>query len=309
MKAVVLLNKGAGTIAKGKGGEPTDLCRLFAESGAQAQVREIEPWELDETTRQAIASDADVVIAGGGDGTINSIANLVAGSDKTFGVLPLGTHNHFAKDLKIPLDLNEAIAALARGKVEELPVAEVNGRIFLNFSAIGIHPEIVKHRDAQRETLGRSKWAAMVVSTWRMLWRFPVQHVTIRARGHTFARRAVSVIVCNNPHQMKVFGVDDASVPDRGLLNVYVAAPRRRSGLVRMMLRITIGRVEKAERFESMALPELKIETHRRHTRVSVDGEVIDMISPLHYRIRPKPMRVLMPEPAMELTPNKVESS
>jgi len=301
MKAVVLLNEGAGTLAGlDVGDAQRQIARRFANAGAQADVRFVEPRYLRPIAQEAArGSDFDVIFAGGGDGTINTIANVVADSPKTFGVLPLGTHNHFAKDLKIPLDLDQAIAALVNGQVIDLPVAEVNGHVFLNFSAIGLHPEVVMDREAQREEKGRGKWPAMAVAMTRKLINKPAVHkLTLSARGHTIARRTPSVIVCNNPHQMEVFGVANASVPERGLLNVYIATRAKRRTLVWLMLRAAVNRIDDdTKHFESMALPDLRIDAKRRVLPVSVDGEVTDMETPLTYRIREKPLRVMTPAP------------
>ena len=309
MKAVILLNEGAGTLA---GLDAKDaqaqIARGFADAGAQADVRFVEPRFLKPIAQEAArGSEFDAIFAGGGDGTINTIANVVANSDKSFGILPLGTHNHFAKDLKIPLDLDEAIAVLAQGRTIELPVAEVNGHIFLNFSAIGLHPEVVMDREAQREEKGRGKWPAMVVAMMRGLKSPPVQRLTLSGRGRTIARRTPSVIVCHNPHQMEVFGVKDASGPERGLLNVYVATRSKRRTLVWLMFRAAAGRIdEKTKHFEAFALPELRIDAKRGVLPVSVDGEVIDLKTPLTYRVREKPMKVIVPqEQNPPATPNE----
>src|SRR6185503_2272868 len=123
-----------------------------------------------ERVAREAAADASLaaVVAGGGDGTLNTIAAALAGTGKPFGVLPLGTHNHFAKDMAVPLDLAAAVAALARGvargRFRDVDVGEVNGRLFLNFSGIGLHPLVVKHRDVQRAVLGRNKFVAMCVA-------------------------------------------------------------------------------------------------------------------------------------------------
>jgi len=299
MKAVVLLNEGAGTLA---GLDVADaqqqIARGFADAGAQADVRFVEPKYLRPIAQEAArGSDFDVIFAGGGDGTINTIANVVADSTKTFGVLPLGTHNHFAKDLKIPLDLDEAIVALVQGRTIELPVAEVNGHVFLNFSAIGLHPEIVIDREAQRDETGRGKWPAMAVAMMRKLKSPTIHKLTLSARGHTIARRTPSIIVCNNPHQMEVFGVKEASIPERGLLNVYIATRSKRRTLVWLMFRAAAGAIdENTKHFEAMALPELRIDAKRSALPVSVDGEIIDLATPLVYRVREKPMKVIVPK-------------
>ena len=298
MRAVVLLNEGAGTLAGLDVGEAREaIARGFADAGAQAEVRFVDPPRLGNVASEAArGGEFDAIIAGGGDGTLNTVANALADSHKAFGVLPLGTHNHFAKDLKIPLDLNGAVAALAKGKVIDLPVAEVNGHLFLNFSAIGLHPEVVRDREAQREEKGRGKWQAMTVAMFRGIVSPPVQKLTLSARGHTIARRTPSLIVCNNPHQMEVFGVADASVPERGLLNVYVTTRAKRRTLVGQLFRAaTRGISETTRHFEAMALPEFRIDSKKRRLPVSIDGEVTVLDTPLHYRVRPRPLKVIVP--------------
>jgi diacylglycerol kinase family enzyme len=298
MKALVLLNEGAGTLAGMDAAAARELIgRGFHDAGADAQVRFVDPSKLRDVAREAAqASGIDAIIAGGGDGTLNTVAGAVIDSHKAFGVLPLGTHNHFAKDLKVPLDLKEAIVALARGTVTELPVAEVNGHLFLNFSGIGLHPEVVLEREAQRQRKGLGKWPAMMVALVRKLHQPPVHRVTLSARGHTIAARTPSVIVCNNPHQMEVFGVADASVPERGLLNVYVTTRSKRRTLVWQMTKAAAGAIdERTRHFESFALPEVRIDARKKQLAVSIDGEVVFLRTPLHYRVHPRPLKVIAP--------------
>jgi len=296
MKVLVLLNQSAGTLAKSDShDEPQRIREAFEGRGHQADVRNVPGEQLEDEAKAAIRDGCDVIIAGGGDGTLNTIANVVAGTNKAYGVLPLGTHNHFAKELGIPLELEPAIDALAQGHVVELPVAEVNGRIFLNFSALGFHPELVRHRDAQRKSLGREKWLAMIVALFRVFTRFPIIRVRLQAPDRTIRRITPSVIVCNNPHQMKVFGVESASVPERGLLNVYVARRSRRLSMIWLIIRALFNSLDQARNFESLALSDVTIDTAHRHARVSIDGEVTDMRPPLRYRISPRTLRVLIP--------------
>ena len=298
MRALVLVHEGAGTLAGVDPGHARDrIARGFADAGAEVEVKFVPGAHLRDVAAEAARGAAfDAIIAGGGDGTLNTVAAALAGTHKAFGVLPLGTHNHFAKDLKVPLELDDAIAALARGEVVDLPVGEVNGRLFLNFSAIGLHPEVIMDREAQREEKGRGKWPAMTVAMFRGLISPPVHKLTLSARGHTIARRTPSVIVCNNPHQMEVFGVADASVPERGLLNVYVTTRAKRRTLLGQLFRAAARRITDSTRhFEAMALGEFRIDARKRRLPVSLDGEVTHLRLPLHYRIRPEPLRVIVP--------------
>src|SRR5476649_731552 len=117
--------------------------------------------------KRALARGVDAVVAGGGDGTINAVASVLAGSSVALGVLPLGTLNHFAKDLNIPLDLDQAIATIARGTTAQVDVGDVNGRIFVNNSSLGLYPHIVRARDQQQRRLGRGKWTRLAGHSWR----------------------------------------------------------------------------------------------------------------------------------------------
>jgi diacylglycerol kinase family enzyme len=296
MRVLVLLNEAAGTLAASQAGDEAQRIRAgFEAAGVDAEVRSVPGAELDPAARRAGAEGFDAVVAGGGDGTLNTIANALAGGPVAFGVLPLGTHNHFAKELELPLDLDAAVAALARGSTADLDVGEVNGRIFLNFSGLGLHPIVVKHRDAQRETLGRKKFVAMFFALVRALRRMPVLRVKLRAGDSMVRRITPSVIVCNNAHQMEVFGVAQVSYPDRGVLNVYLAHATKWYGVVWLILRAAFRRLETARNFESLVLPEFRIETRRRHARVSIDGEVTDLRTPLHYRVRRGGLKVIVP--------------
>ncbi len=299
MKFLVLLNQSAGTLAASTtGDEPQRIADGFRAGGVEADVRSIEPSLLDQTARDAARTDSgfDAVIAGGGDGTLNTIAAALLGTGRTFGVLPLGTHNHFAKDMNVPLDLDAAVAALARGAVKDVDVGEVNGRVFLNFSGVGLHPLVVRHRDAQRAALGRKKFVAMAVALLRVLRRPPVLRVRIDGGGQTFKRLTPSVIVCNNPHQMQVFGVESVSYADRSMLNVYLARSTKWFGLLWLIIRAMFRTLDTAKNFESLVLPELALSTRRPTARVSIDGEVVDMETPLRYRVRRGGLKVIVPD-------------
>lgn len=118
-----------------------------------------EGGQIRRYTEEALQRGCMIVVAGGGDGTISTVASVLAGTDAVLGVLPLGTLNHFAKDLGLPLDLNEAVATIIEGHVAQVDIGELNGRTFINNSSLGLYPKLVSHRDAHQR-LGRSKWWA-----------------------------------------------------------------------------------------------------------------------------------------------------
>ena len=92
----------------------------------------------------ALRAGVDVIVAGGGDGTVSAVAAALVDTEVALGVLPLGTLNHFAKDLGLPLDLGGAVRVIAAGQTQRIDVGEVNGRVFINNSSLGLYPEMVR---------------------------------------------------------------------------------------------------------------------------------------------------------------------
>ncbi|MEP7220298.1 MAG: diacylglycerol kinase family protein, partial [Bacteroidota bacterium] len=160
----VIINKGSGTE---QGNDPADdLAGRLDAAGLNATIELAGSGEeIISLAKRALADGRTMIVAGGGDGTINAVASLVVGTGTVLGVLPFGTLNHFAKDLGIPPDLDQAVDILANGTARLVDVGEVNGRIFLNNSSIGLYPNIVRHREMQQERLGRSKWVALAWAT------------------------------------------------------------------------------------------------------------------------------------------------
>jgi diacylglycerol kinase family enzyme len=246
--------------------------------------------------RAALADKLGIVVAGGGDGTINAVASVLVGSDVSFGVLPLGTLNHFAKDMGIPLELDEAIANVAQGKVRKVDVGEVNDRIFLNNSSLGLYPDIVRDREKQQRRLGRGKWLAAAWATLGALRRYPFLNVRLTLDdGTEHARRTPFVFIGNNEYTMEGFAIGERSRLDAGKLSLYVAQRPGRLGLLRLGWSAFWGRLAQERDFDVLSTCSTEIETRNKRMRVATDGEVTVMTTPLRYRIRPGALSVLVP--------------
>ncbi len=294
MRIHVLINSAAGTVTSGTV-STEGIESEFRRHGVEAKVELVEPSNIESATRQALNSDANVIVAGGGDGTIRTVAGLVADSGKALGVLPLGTLNHLTKELGIPQDLPGAIAALVRGSLQNFATGEVNGCIFLNTSGIGLYADSVRHRDAQRRARGRGKWWAMVVAFFKMLSRFPLFNVRLHIGQTTLRRTTPLLVVALGSNHQHLFGLEEFACPDRSALSVYVAKSLRRWGMLLSTLRALLRIPDLHRDLDAMCIPAFEIATRRKHLRVALDGEVVDLQSPLRYRIRPNALRMLMP--------------
>ena len=251
--------------------------------------------EVRNAAQAAAQGQSDVVVAGGGDGTINTVATALVGLDIALGVLPLGTLNHFAKDLGISLDPDTALRDVIAGHTVQVDVGEVNGHYFLNNSSIGIYPRIVRDRE-QLQRSGQRKWIAFIGAVIPILRRHPFMQVRMSADGVDRMRRTPFVFVGNNEYQMEGFNMGTRARLDAGCLSVYSVRRERRWGLLRLALRALFGRLRTSDDFDAFCTSALRIESQRQHMHVALDGEVVRMDAPLSYRVRKGSLRVIVPE-------------
>lgn len=299
MKASVLLNVAAGSVESKETSEA--LARIkaaFQAAGAEASVHAVEPAGLLVAVDRAAAGDHDAVVLGGGDGTLSTGVAALArhGQPKPLGILPLGTFNHFAKDLGIPIDLDGAVRTVVAGCERSVDLGEVNGRVFLNNSSIGIYPEVVRQREEIQDGGIAPRWAAMLRAAAGQLRRFPMVTVTLRLPAREMRVTSPMIFVGNNRYEMNLLKISRRSRLDAGELFLYVARDRSRIGFVALALRALFARLDPEKDFVSAGLPCLEVATSWRWSlRVALDGEVRRLATPLRYRVRPRALRVLAP--------------
>ncbi len=292
----MILNHSAGTSAPSAEESDQEMRALFARAGAEARiVHPDENHDLAALAREAVASSEELIVAGGGDGTISAVAGALAGTGKILGVLPRGTLNHFAKDLGVPLDLAAAVQTIVHGRVAEVDVGEVNGRVFINNSSLGIYPAIVARREVQQERLGRGKWPAFLWATLLAFHRFPFLDLRITVGDKSITHRTAFLFIGNNEYEIAGFKIGERTRLDAGRLGLYLARRTGRFGLFRLAFHALLGRLHQAKDFENFRVQEATIAVHKKRLLVALDGEVTTLETPLHYRIRPRALRVMAP--------------
>jgi diacylglycerol kinase family enzyme len=291
----IIVNAGAGTVADDA---KSAIEAAFAKHGVRAQVHVPQSGaDLCDIARKLAAGKPRAIAAAGGDGTLNAVASVLAGTGIALGVLPLGTLNHFAKDLGIPLDVDAAAAAIAGDHTIEVDVGEVNGQVFINNSSLGLYPQIVRHRDTQQRRLGRGKWPALAWATLMALRRSSFMTVRLKLDDAESIYRTTFVFIGNNEYVMEGFSVGKRERLDAGRLSIYVSHRRGRLGLITLALRALFHRLKQASDFDALTAQSIVVETRRPALHVATDGEVTTMQTPLEYRIRPRALRVLVPAP------------
>jgi diacylglycerol kinase family enzyme len=288
----IILNPASGAY------DPGSLREWLAEAMPEAAVVVPGGGEVTRIAQEAVRSGDRIVVAGGGDGTIRAAAAAVAGTGAALGVLPLGTLNHFARDAGIPLEIGRAAAVLRSGRVVQVDVGEVNGRVFVNNSSLGLYAHVVARRRTEQR-LGAGRWMAIVRGTFGAFLRYPMLNVRVRADGVSFARRTPFIFVGNNRYEVEGFNLGTRPRLDSGRLWLYIS-PRgaTRRELVGLAVRALAGRLRRSREFQAMEVEAVHVETRFRRVRVTTDGELAWMDSPLEYRIRPRALNLMVPREA-----------
>jgi diacylglycerol kinase family enzyme len=291
----IILNVAAGTV-EAQSHIEAELRDLFRVAGADAEIISLRPGQNDaaEAAREATAH-SPIVVAAGGDGTVSSVAAGIVRSNAALGVLPLGTLNHFAKDLHIPLRLRDAVAVVAAGHIERVDVGKLNERVFVNNSSIGVYPGIVEEREELRRQ-GNRRWKAMAIATLRVLRRYRGVAVNMAVDEHGHTWRTPFVFVGNNEYAIDGLRIGARARLDQGKLFVYLAPRAHTRDLPGLLAKALLGRVAESGALEIVPATELRIDTRKAaRIRVAIDGEVAIMSTPLQYRACPGALRVVVP--------------
>jgi diacylglycerol kinase family enzyme len=291
----VILNATAGT------GSARDavaaLREQFAAAGVQVQVMVARGEDIPLLARRAVREGHPVVVAAGGDGTVNAVATHVAGSRSALGVLAMGTLNHFARDAGIPVEIEAAVRTIVAGHRMRVDVGAVNGKIFVNNSSIGLYPTVVTRRDNRRRRHGSGKWTALFWASLTVLRKHPMLDVTLAVDGNTRRHRTPFIFIGNNEYVVEGPGAGHRGGLSDGKLSLYITRRHGRRGLLALALRALTGSLREALDLEALVASSVTIATRRRYLPVATDGEVSVMPTPLQYETRAGALEVVVPAP------------
>jgi diacylglycerol kinase family enzyme len=301
-RVAALINAGSGTLAKLDATSfQSQLAAGFAKHGIDAAIRVVDGAALQKATEEALAAAQeqriDAVVVGGGDGTIRTVAGVLADSGIPLGVLPLGTLNHFAKDAGIPTDMDGALEVIAAKCVHRIDLGEVNGQIFVNNSSIGVYPSLVLRRDQTRRSEGHSKWVATLIAALRLARQFPVHRLYIYVNGAKEPVRTPCLFIGNNHYDLTASSFGQRKSLEEGSLCLYAAKRQSRIGLLWLTVRAALGFLDRAQDLRTFGAARAEIRSRKSRLFVAMDGEVELMRPPLIYRSRSGALNVLGPPP------------
>jgi len=291
---VVLLNRGGGAVAADpKIGDK--VARALKDAGLDVEIELVGGGDCAVRCKAIAERGDEMLVVGGGDGTISAAASALVGTEALLGILPLGTLNHFARDLGIPTKLEDAAKLIAEHPERRVDVAEMNDRIFINNSAIGLYPLLVIDRDSQRRRLGRPKAVAMAIATVRTLVRFGHQRLTLAGNDRKGVVDTPLLFVGNNEYRTDLPAAGRRDSLEDGKLCVMVMRKKTRRSFIAASVRALLNRSRPDDMVRVEDVERLRVSSRKHMLAVSLDGEVVRAETPLEYKIRPKALRVIAP--------------
>ena len=298
MRLHVVVNSAAGS-SQGDDSDETRIRAAFADTDVQIDVEAIDPGDFHDALSRiwSETSGLDAIVVAGGDGTVNAAANAAAGTDIVLSVLPLGTFNHFAQDLGLPNDLTGAAQAMADAEVRTIDVGEVNGRVFVNNSVLGVYPTMVAERDRIIDDRGWGKIRAVSVAVIHVIRNVPIHRFDLRGSGG-FRRqklRTPFVFIGNGTYDNASGGLVEREDLTDGTLGVAIARTLSVPAMVRTAVRALVRGAVNTDDLDLEELSELTVDGGTSRLRVAIDGEVDWFELPLRYRVRARDLKVLAP--------------
>ena len=295
------------------GSSDADTKRALIEGVLQAEGRRGElhfctPPELAGVARDAAQralSTRTALVAVGGDGTLNTVAQAAHAAGCAMGVVPQGTFNYFARTHGIPEDAAEAVRLLLRAAPVPVQVAGINDRLFLVNASLGLYPELLEDREAFKARFGRSRWVAFVAACATLLRAQRRLRLRIEMGGAARDVQALTLFVGNNRLQLQQIGAepDDtvAGTPGDGSMAALLLRPLGTVSMLGLMLHGAMGRLGEAAGVEHFEFERLLVRPAlplgRRGVKVAFDGEVTMMRAPLEFRVLARPLHLLVPPP------------
>ena len=297
----IIFNPTAGT-ALTTGVTTALLSELFTKAGLSFEIDDGDDEPLEGRIQRAIEGPADVIVAGGGDGTVLAVAEALLGTDKVLAVLPLGTLNGLARDLQLPLDVPTAIQHLPQLEPRAIDVGEVNGRAFLHNVIIGLVPGIGVGREKVRGTGigGKIKFTLFMLRRLARARRIALA-LSING-GPPRVERMQSLVVVNNSYDQWFGRFMARRRLDRGRLTAYLIRNLRIRDAIRLAFEMMVGTWGADRVIEYEKVQQLTVMSKKSRLPVSMDGDVLSLEMPLNFTVRPKSLTVLAPAVPVEVS-------
>jgi YegS/Rv2252/BmrU family lipid kinase len=272
-----------------------DIRQSLAKHKLEAELIEMnQDWQ--DLVRRQIKEGCQVFIAAGGDGTVSALAGLLSGTLLKLGILPTGTFNHFAKDLGLPATLDEVFEVIISGQAIAVDVATVNKMVFINNASIGLYPHLLQQRPDKGGMA--KKLLASVISSIKVLSNLRLYRIKLSIDGRPAQKTQASfMFVGNNDYQATKAGFTNRKLLDEGVLCLYQVRSASPFKIIELFIKKLLGRAGHKDGFNHQKVKEVNLSFEHDKVKISLDGELKDLTTPLQFRIQPKSLKVIKPAP------------
>lgn len=268
---------------------------------AAGRMHSLWPVESADSLADAVArarnwalERSGALVAAGGDGTVNTLAQVAFRSQLPVGILPQGTFNYVARSHRIPVELEPSLRSLLQSRPVPVQVGRVNGHLFLVNASMGLYPQVLEDREAFKQQWGRYRFNAALSALLTVMREHRNWTLELDLGDREVVVRTATLFVGNNRMQLDRLGLPESQVIGHGLLGAVVVKPVSRWGLLGLALRGALGRLAEADAAQNFAFRRLTVRTRGRRshrtTRVAVDGEVMRFDTPLHFDVATLPL-------------------
>ena len=276
----------------------------LAARGRKGELLTCEPAELLRVATEAAAAavaSGSAVVAVGGDGSLNTVAQAAHAAGCPMGVIPYGTFNYFARTHGIPTEPAAAARLLLDAQPLPVQVGAINERVFLVNASLGVYPELLRDREAYKARFGRSRWVAFVAACATLLRAQRRLRLHIEMGATVRDVQTLTLFVGNNRLQLEQFGADPADslagTPGHGSLAALMLRPIGTLSMIGLMMHGAMGRLGEAAGVEGFEFQHMVVKPTlvpgRKEVVVAFDGEVAHMRSPIDIRVLDKPLYLL----------------
>ncbi|AUX86584.1 MULTISPECIES: diacylglycerol/lipid kinase family protein [Acinetobacter] len=297
----IIYNARSGFHASNKEQVYEQLLTYFTEQGFEIQAFELGEKKDFPTLMQSIiqrhqsSESIGVIVAAGGDGTLNAVAKALLGSNIPLGILPLGTFNYVARVLNIPIDIMQAAEVIATGQIRSIHVAKINDQIYLNNASLGLYPLFIQRRELYNAKFGRFPLHAYTSGLDVLIRDRKELKLEVEVDGKIYPVKTPLIFFGNNQLQLAEMKLRIAKCAEQGQVAGVVVAKSDKLTLFRMLLQLIRGELEQAPDVYSFAADDVKVFSRREKLTVALDGEIVEMRPPLHITVQKNAVNIMVP--------------
>jgi diacylglycerol kinase family enzyme len=267
----------------------------FAAHGWKVEFGLVGRDDILTRSKEAVAQAPGAIAVAGGDGTINAVASACVEANRPLGILPAGTFNYVARNLRVPADISQAVAVIVNGRVRSVDVGQINGRLFLHNAGFGLYTQMLERRERDVRRFGRTRLVAFLSGIRCLLSSHPLYAVELMADGRTARRLTTTLFFGCNPLQMQEISTAAAECLRHQKLAVLSLKLRSRWEVTIAACAALVGRLDRVDTADTFCASSVRVQTRRRTLKVVIDGELVLLRPPLDVQFRADALQVFAP--------------